>query len=162
MRRHQPAVKRGRQQFATVSCERFRIHHPFYSRLRIGGVYDTPEPPSALASARQRLFGGSTARQSIGPAFLQPSRPARCDVHRPATRIDPCPGGGGGQGIECLSDERFQLILLQARTEFPFHAFPHLLPGPSGYLHLLEHLKCLCQGTVLGIFPVFVPSPKGL
>ena len=127
---------------------------------KLGESYDTPEPPSALASARQRLFGGSAA-QSIGPAFLQPSRPARCDVHRPATRIDPCPGVGGEQGIECLSDERFQLILLQARAEFPFHAFSHLLSGPSGCFHLLEHVECLCQGAVLGIYPVLVPSPKG-
>jgi hypothetical protein len=145
MRRHQPAVKRGREQFATVLCERFLVRHPFSGRRRNRGSLTTPpEPPSALASARQRLCGGSAARQSIGPAFLQPSRPARCDVHRPATQIDPCPGGGGGQGIECLSDERFQLILLQARAEFPFHTLSHLLPGPSGCFHLLEHVECLC------------------
>lgn len=98
MRRYQPAVKRRREQFATVLSERVHVHHPsvLLPYAKSGESYDTPEPPSTLASARQRLVGGSAAQQSIGPAFLKPSRPARCDVPRPATRIDPCPGGGVG------------------------------------------------------------------
>ena len=60
-----------------------------------------PHPPSALASARQRLFGGGTVPPSIGPAFLQPSRPARCHAPRPATRIRPCPGRWWGAGNPC-------------------------------------------------------------
>lgn len=59
---------------------------------------DTPGPPSALASVRQRLFGGGAVPPSIGPAFLRSSRPARCYAHRPATRICPCPGLLRGAG----------------------------------------------------------------
>lgn len=127
----------------------------------IGGVLRHPRTPfCARVGTPASLWWqrSATEHRASLPATFQA---ARCDVHRPATRIDPCPGGGGGQGIECLSDQRFQLILLQACAEFPFHAFSHFLPGPSGYLHLLEHVKCLCQGAVLGIFPVHVPSPKG-
>jgi len=162
MRRNHPPVKRGREQFATVLCERFRVHHPFSGRMRNRGSLTTPPRP-LLRSRRYASVSVVAARrtQSIGPAFLQPSRPARCEVPRPATRIDPCPEVGGGQGIKCLSDERFQLILLQGCAEFLFHTFSHLLPGLSGCLHLLEHLKCLCQGTVLGIYPTLAPSPKG-
>ena len=74
MRRYQPAVKRGREQFATVSCERFRVRHPFRPYVKSGESYDTPEPPSALASVRQRLFGGSATHaehRSSLPATFQ-------------------------------------------------------------------------------------------
>ena len=53
----------------------------------------------------------------------------------------PAPKSAGGREFECLSDERFQLILLQACAEFPLNAFSHLLPVPTGRLHLFEHVK---------------------
>ncbi len=162
MRRNNPPVKRGREQFAIVLCTRFRVRHAFSGRMRDRGSLTTPPNP-LLRSRRHASVSVVAARRdrASGQPSCQPSRPARCEVHRPATRIDPCPEVGGGQGIECLSNERFQLILLQACAEFLFHTCSHLLPGLSGCLHLLEHVKCLCQGTVLGIFPVLTPSPKG-
>ena len=86
MRRYQPAVKRGREQFATVSCERFRVRHQFSRRMRNRGSLATP--PNPLLRSRWHASVSLVAArrtQSIGPAFLQPSRPARCDVHRPST-----------------------------------------------------------------------------
>jgi len=72
MRRYQPAVKRGREQFATVLCERFRVCHPFSGHLRNRGSLTTPPNPLLLRSRRHASISlvGSASRQSIGPAFL--------------------------------------------------------------------------------------------
>ena len=163
MRRHQPAVKRGREQFATVYCEQFRVRHLFSGPLRNRGSLATPPHPR-LRSRRHASVSVVAARRdraSGQPSCNLPGPPAAMRT-APRLRLIPAPEGGGGQGIECLSDQRLQLILFQARAEFPFHAFSHLLPGPSGGFHLLEHVERLCQGAVLGICPVPVPSSKDL
>lgn len=59
------------------------------------------DAPSSLLRSRQSAsvpWVAARVRGSIEPAFQQPSRPARCNSPRPATRIRPCPGLGGGQG----------------------------------------------------------------
>jgi hypothetical protein len=110
-----------------------------------GESHDTPAPPRcARVGTPASLWWqrGATEHRASLPATFQ-ARPLRCAPPRDSDIS--LPRRWGGQGIECLSDERFQLILLQARAEFLFHAFSHLLPGPSGCLHLLEHVKCLYQ-----------------
>jgi hypothetical protein len=99
MRRNHPPVKRGREQFATVLCKQFRVRHAFPDRVRNRGSLTTPPNP-LLRSRRYASVSVVAARRDrdIGPAFLPPSRLARCEVPRPATPIDPCPGGGGGAG----------------------------------------------------------------
>ena len=80
MRRHQPAVKRGREQFATVLCERFRVRHPFSGRMRNRGSLTTPPNP-LLRSRRHASVSVVAARRNRARASLPATfqaRPLRC------------------------------------------------------------------------------------
>lgn len=51
MRGDQPAVKPGREQFASVYCERFRVGHPFSCLIQNRGSLTTPRTPCNCAPA---------------------------------------------------------------------------------------------------------------
>ena len=63
-----------------------------------GSLPTPPSPLCARVSTPASPWVAATVPPSIGPAFLQPSRPARCNAPRAATRIRPCPGRWWGAG----------------------------------------------------------------
>lgn len=109
--------------------------------IKSGESCDTPVPPRCARASAGAGRGGLGGPQSIGLAFLQPFRPARCTKFRPAPQNCPCPGLCGGQGTVSLSNERLQLVFIQSCPEFPFHPFGHLLPGSPGGFHLFEDIE---------------------
>ena len=145
MRRHQPAVKRGRTCLGHVRDDQLRVHHPSRNLTMSRGSLTTP--PNPLLRSRRHAsvsLGGGAVHQSIQLAFQQPCRPARC-LRAPPRDLDwfPAPDCGGGQGIVWLSDQRLQLLFVQLGSEFPFHSFSHLVPrAPSGF-HIFEDRKRL-------------------
>ena len=83
MRRNHPPVKRGREQFVTVLCERFRVHHPFSGRMRNRGSLTTPPTPllrsrghasvSVVAARRNRASGQPSCHLPGPPAAMCPA-----------------------------------------------------------------------------------------
>src|SRR6185436_3612686 len=80
----------------------------------IGGVLRHPRTPfyaSVGTPASLWWQRGATEHRASLPVTFQ-ARPLRCAP--PRNSDISLPRRWGGQGIECLSDERFQLILLPA------------------------------------------------
>ncbi len=108
MRRHQPAVKRGPEQFATVLCERFRVHHPFSGRMRNRGSLTTPPNPllrsrrhasvSVVAAQRDRASGQPSCNLPGPPAAMCPA---------PRLGLIPAPEVVGGRELSVYRTSAF-------------------------------------------------------
>ena len=100
MRRYQPAVKRGREQFATVLCERFRVCHPFSGHLRNRGSLTTP--PNPLLRSRRHasisLVAARRDRASGQPSCNLPGQPAAMCA-APRLGLIPAPEVVGGSEL---------------------------------------------------------------
>ena len=119
MRRYQPAVKRRREQFATVLCERFRVCHPSSGRKRNRGSLSTPPNP-LLRSRRHASVSMVAARRNRAsgqPSSHLPGPPAAmCTA--PQLGLIPAPEAGVG------GRERFSY-----RTSAFSCSFSNLLPN---------------------------------
>lgn len=98
MRRNYPPVKRVREPLGAFCDHQFAVH-AITLRHESGASSGAPSSPLCAGQPASIPWVAARVRGSIEPAFQRPSRPARCNSPRPATRIRPCPGlGGGGQG----------------------------------------------------------------
>jgi hypothetical protein len=113
-----------------------------------------PTPPSPLCarvSTPAFPLVAATVALSSGPAFLQPSRPARCklapcrdlDSSLPRTVV-------GGRELLSLSDEGLQLVFVQVHPTPPVELLPHLRPTPPHGLQPAKQLQCVREGQGLG------------
>ena len=100
MRRNHPPVKRGRQQFATVLCERFRVRHLFSGRMRNRGSLTTPPNPllRSRGHASASLVAARRNRAAGQPSCNLPGTPAAmCTA--PRLRLIPAPAVVGGREL---------------------------------------------------------------
>ena len=116
-----------------------------------GSLPTPPSPLCARVSTPASPSVAATVAPSIGPAFLQPSRPARCkfaprrdsDSSLPRTVV-------GGRELLSLSDEGLQLVFVQVHPTLPVELVPHLRPTPPHGLQPAKQLQRLREGHGLG------------
>ena len=164
MRRHQPAVKRGRTCLGHVRDDQLRVHHPSRNLTMSRGSLTTPPNPLLRSRRHASVSLGGGAVHQEHPAGLSAALQARPLPRAPPRDLDwfPAPDCGGGQGMVWLSDQRLQLLFVQLGSEFPFHSLCHLLPrAPSGF-HIFEDHKRLRQRAVCHAYGLGLACPKRL
>lgn len=135
MRRNYPPVKHVREPLGAFCDHQFAVH-AITLRHESGASSGAPSSPLCAGQPASIPWVAARVRGSIEPAFQRPSRPARCNSPRPATRIRPCPGlGGGGRDLLIVIEPGPSVglcpnaprIAVGARAPSP----PNSAPGPS-------------------------------
>ena len=108
MRRNNPPVKRGREQFATVLCKRFRVRHAFFGRMRDRGSLTTPPNPllRSRGHASVSVVAARRNRASGQPSCNLPGLPAaRCTALQ--LGLIPAPKLAGGRELSVYRTSAF-------------------------------------------------------
>lgn len=152
MRRNHPPVKRCRGALGAFCGHQFGVHAVAQYSTNRGRL---PTPTVSLCArvstpAPSRV--AARVRWSIEPAFQQPSRPARCNSPRPATRVRPCPGFGGGQGPIIVIEPGPSVGLCPNEPRTAVGALAPSLPNSAPELSALEASSARSRRTGARLF----------